>query len=241
LVMLVCLVAIPLAALFGSSMPAVIKAVQQGRWPTLAELRGNANAQQSLLPAGPDFVPASAPQAAVAGPAAAGGEPNRPVAAGSAAQWPGPAAEPSGVLRAGYDAPLGPGQPATRGPTVGLMQLPANEPNLVPVGPGGERPAAASDMSPLARPLASGPAAANLRSSRGPDPYTQIQDRLQQLGATYYLLEFLGDQRVYRFYCRMAVGGNIRTPRPFWSLDADPCKAMSQVLQQVESWQSGRL
>jgi len=36
-----------------------------------------------------------------------------------------------------------------------------------------------------------------------------MQDRLRQLGATYYLLETWGNQRqFYRFYCQMAVGGN---------------------------------
>ncbi len=39
LVMLVCLVAIPLAALCGSSLPVLLKAAQEGRLPTLAELK----------------------------------------------------------------------------------------------------------------------------------------------------------------------------------------------------------
>ena len=38
LVMMVCLIAIPLAALFGSSLPDAIKALKEGRWPTLASL-----------------------------------------------------------------------------------------------------------------------------------------------------------------------------------------------------------
>ena len=35
LVMMACLIAIPLVALFGTSLPDVIKAVKEGRWPTL--------------------------------------------------------------------------------------------------------------------------------------------------------------------------------------------------------------
>ena len=38
-----------------------------------------------------------------------------------------------------------------------------------------------------------------------------IQQRLQQLGATYYVLESWGnEQQLYRFYCKMAVGGSAR-------------------------------
>jgi hypothetical protein len=61
------------------------------------------------------------------------------------------------------------------------------------------------------------------------------------LGATYYLLESWGDQeRQYRFYCEMAIGGNTRYKRSFWSIDTDPVRAMAQVLEQVQAWQVGR-
>ena len=46
-------------------------------------------------------------------------------------------------------------------------------------------------------------------SRRKTIPFTTIQNRLRQLGATYYLLGVLGGQQQrYRFYCKMAVGGN---------------------------------
>ena len=38
LVMMACLIAIPLAALFGASLPEALKAIQQGRWPTLSRV-----------------------------------------------------------------------------------------------------------------------------------------------------------------------------------------------------------
>ena len=59
LVMLACLIAIPLAALFGSSLPAVAKAIRQGRLPTIAELRGNAESQPGNLADAPRFIPAA--------------------------------------------------------------------------------------------------------------------------------------------------------------------------------------
>ncbi len=50
LIMLICLILIPVAAFCGSSFPAVVKAIQSGRLPTLADFRG---------PAGPTASPGS--------------------------------------------------------------------------------------------------------------------------------------------------------------------------------------
>jgi hypothetical protein len=64
-----------------------------------------------------------------------------------------------------------------------------------------------------------------------------IPERLQKLGATYYVLESWGnDQHLYRFYCRMAVAGSVNYTHCFEATDTDPGQAMQQVLQQVESW-----
>jgi hypothetical protein len=67
------------------------------------------------------------------------------------------------------------------------------------------------------------------------DPFRFTQDRLRQLGATYYLLESWGNQRqMYRFYCKMAIGGSPNYTRYFEAVHDDPLQAMRQVLQQVE-------
>ena len=69
------------------------------------------------------------------------------------------------------------------------------------------------------------------------DPFVSIQNSLRQQGATYYLLETVGGQQPnYRFYCKMSIGGNPNYTRPFEASDADPLRAMSLVLQQVEAW-----
>lgn len=74
----------------------------------------------------------------------------------------------------------------------------------------------------------------------GANPFLQIQERLKQLGATYYLLETWGtEQQFYRFYCRMAVGGNVNYAHCFESTANDPIKAMNEVLRQVEDWRKG--
>jgi hypothetical protein len=72
------------------------------------------------------------------------------------------------------------------------------------------------------------------------DPFHSIPDRLRQLGATYYLLESWGsEQQMYRFYCKMAVGGNADYTRYFEAANSDPLRAMSEVLRQVETWRDG--
>lgn len=59
------------------------------------------------------------------------------------------------------------------------------------------------------------------------DQFHAIQDRLRQLGATYYLLESWGnEQQMYRFYCKMAVGGSTTTrvtSRPPIPTRSRPC------------------
>ncbi len=73
------------------------------------------------------------------------------------------------------------------------------------------------------------------------DPYRMIQDRLRELGATYYLLESWGTgQQMYRFYCKMSVGGSADYTRYFEANHADPLQAMREVLGQVESWRGGK-
>ena len=68
------------------------------------------------------------------------------------------------------------------------------------------------------------------------DPYVSIQERLRRLGATYYLLESWGnDRQMYRFYCKMAIGGSAAYTRCFEATDANPLQAMRQVLRQIEN------
>jgi hypothetical protein len=44
---------------------------------------------------------------------------------------------------------------------------------------------------------------------------------------------------MYRFYCKMAVGGSAHYTRCFEATHADPVQAMGQVLGQVEAWRGG--
>jgi subtilase family serine protease len=73
------------------------------------------------------------------------------------------------------------------------------------------------------------------------DRFAYIQDQLRRLGATYYLLESWGDEQpLYRFYCKMAIGGNAGYTRYFEATDANPLQAMAQVLREVETWRNSK-
>ena len=75
----------------------------------------------------------------------------------------------------------------------------------------------------------------------GADRFTSLKERLRDLGATYYLLETWGSQgQLFRFYCKVAVGGSPNYARYFEATHADPLHAMSAVLEQVEAWRLGR-
>ena len=105
-------------------------------------------------------------------------------------------------------------------------------------GSAGQRPMAGRPVAGVrkvaATPGKAAPASAQPEAPLGSD---QIQLRLRELGATYYLLEAWGNgQQLYRFSCRMAIGGNSDLTRYFEAVDVDSQQAMQQVLRQVETW-----
>jgi len=73
------------------------------------------------------------------------------------------------------------------------------------------------------------------------DPFTEIRDRLRQLGATRARLELWGSQgRLYRFCCEVSMAGSDDFTYYFEATDADHLRAMTQVLQQLEAWWARR-
>ena len=257
--MLVCLIAIPLAALFGSSLPTVVKAIQEGRWPTLADLKSSVQPAKNSPTEPARFIPSNSPTPINGGTAvmipgdsrlqsAPGNPPPLPP------QFPGGGMghPSSGVVAAGFELSIASTQAAGPG-TAGSGGL-ANGPDrpippsqlVTPLLPTGSNPAPieqsgnvrTTETTAAMKASAADPSS---QATAGSDPFSLIQDRLRQLGATYYLLESWGDQkREFRFYCRMAIGGNSQYTRSFWSIDGDPVRAMGQVLGQVESWRSDR-
>lgn len=242
LVMLICLILIPVAAFCGGSFPAVMKAIQSGRWPTLADFRG---------PAGPPPNPATEAPRFMPTPAAGSLRATDPKTLGFsgpvAGFGPAPRGETAGspVVSAIYTTPINPhpsmGEP---GPVTASFQ--DNDPGIDPRRRLSPLPPGTGDLlSPdhLATTGHGDAPACRSGSAGGPscnDQLKYVLGRLQKLGATYFVLDTYGDEaREFRFYCKMSIGGNPHVTKPFWCFDGDPLKAVTQVLKQVEDWQSG--
>jgi hypothetical protein len=151
-----------------------------------------------------------------------------------------PAQVDSAVLPAAFNTPMpmagGPvSAPPVRtsAPTTGTHSeavAPATGFNLPqPAAPvvATETPMAAASQPPL--------------SAAVPERFVALQQRLRELGATYFLLESWGAQgQLYRFYCKIAIGGNTNYTRYFEATDSEPLAAMNKVVQQIEAWRAGR-
>jgi hypothetical protein len=224
LIILICLVLVPVAAFCGSSYPAVVKAIQSGRWPALADFH-NPSTPGSQGTEAPRYQPnpSADPNRTVCGPF--GCETSR-----------------SPVVPITYNAPIG--TPVLSGSGRSTSFPPKKDADgaiqkLFRV-PGEENSLSTQQLGVPARfdvPVSHPSTSVSLPPG---DQLNYVLDRLRQLGATYYLLETCGNEkREFRFYCKMAVGGNRGVTQPFWCIDSEPLKAMTAVLQQVQDWQSG--
>lgn len=249
LVMLACLVAIPLAAVVGKSLPDMARGLLQGRWPA------RSTPTSGPLSEAPRFVPTLS---AGNRPSVSAQQPNSEYARGplqDAPAWPGGALDPGGssVVPAGYEAPADrapesaasarragavslAGQGVSRPPAPALLAAPGT---TSPIPPGQRRILAPE--AGRAPTMGAGPSGQAPQTPSTVDQFTYIQDRLRQLGATYHLLESWGSrEQLYRFYCKVAVGGNPNYTHYFEATDSDPLRAMTRVLGQVEAWRAGR-
>jgi hypothetical protein len=212
LVMLACLVAIPLAAVFGTSLRDVFTAVFGNRW---ASDTVSANAALAEAPRFDRSPPAQPPNPVPADANAA------PLSALPPATNPLGGAAP-GVVPAGFEA--SPASPATYPPShAGAPRVaPGPLPPLSPVVQG------VGSQGPPAAPPAAG------------DRFGDVEARLRQLGATRYWLEEWGrGQSFYRFRCEVALDGNPDYVRYFEATGADRLQAMAEVLHNIEVWRSG--
>jgi len=217
LVMLVCVVAIPLAAIFGGSLPEVLNSLLEGAWPPQSISADKTSGRLSWLELS-GSKPAVSPAAA---------EPISDTWPTASPQCSGqPGGSPSVVIPADYEAVMGTPRPATS------IAHPVPNPTADAANPAGIMPfPGTSDQRPM--PLPGGGVPATL------DQFNEIQGRLRELGATRYLLEYWGSrQQLYRFYCKMAVAGNPSYTRYFEHTDSDPLRAMAEVLRQVEAWRA---
>ncbi len=239
-VMLACLIAVPLAALFGTRLPELAKEALGDRWNTIC----------NLLPGSHNDTPAPDSSAEAAPPLAATPNPfptNAP-APQFAPQWshnqPGAVPTPTTSSPA-MMPPLATAGSAPTNQLPGAIAASYNEPMPAPtMGPPTGVPSALNSGQPATTPMGAPLPLSNNNvaapSGRAPDRFTQCQRRLQELGAVYYLLETWGDRgELFRFYCKVAVGGNPNFTRYFDAADPDPLTAIGKVIQQIEAWRSG--
>lgn len=250
-VMLSCLIVVPMAAIFGSAFPDVVKSVLVDRivaWSTGKPLDSTTKSDANFS----EVTTASSAPASRRAVAAAEEAPRWNTGATSAGAWPTQAANsPSGVVPAGGVMPGAQETPPSANLAVGdtsrntsggyplqraAAEIPyrgAAEPAAQPVAQGG-----ASGMPEARSPFH----AAATPPGDQPDRFTAMERKLRDYGATYYLLETWGNEGdLYRFHCKMAVGNNPNYARHFEATDRDALKAMSQVLEKVEAWRAGRL
>lgn len=256
-VMLSCLIVVPMAAIFGSAFPDVVKSVLVDRlvaWGTgkspetiktaadggFGEVTsGHASAQSTSnnweAPRwGAQGATANTWQSQGANPAPLGVVP-----AGAAGVNPSMGNQ-SASFAAPADTLRGPAgaHPTPRGTTDAPYGNPPIEnvrggqqfsyPPRGPAAPAGDPAAMAAGRAP--QPL------------EQPERFTAMERRLRENGATYYLLETWGNEgELYRFHCKMAIGNNPNYTRHFEATDRDALKAMAQVLERVEAWRAGRL
>jgi hypothetical protein len=99
----------------------------------------------------------------------------------------------------------------------------------------------AQDESPSGSPVDVDPPVATPRASAGapPSQFGRIEQQLRGWGATYYKLEHWSNQgSLYRFHCRMSIGGLKHYNRHFEAVADDPVAAMHDVLEQVRAWRT---
>jgi len=244
-VMLSCLIIVPMAAIFGSAFPDVVKTVLVDR---IVALSTGKPPEPAAAPADPQGFREVTPNVAQGAPANSGAAPSWGAQAATASwQAPGAAAAPAAVVPLG-GPPQGEGfnQSASFAAPAAAAQPGEARPPMPPSGafPG----AGAPPHVPTAHIMSVATQAASCGTDRTacpleqPDRFTEIERKLREYGATYYLLETYGNQgELYRFHCRMAVAGGNQYPRMFEATDPDALKAMADVLHRVEAWRGGQI
>jgi len=223
--MLACLVAIPLAAVFGKSLPDLFKSLFGGR--PAAESFQTADSWGEAPPfellAMKEDASATTPR-----PLRPDGraEPLASAATGLSSPTPYPA---MGVIPAGYETPM-PSSPTQGTVNVGVGVVPDyGQPTYGPPSYG--RPGSASAPPENYYPV-------QPRTESVQTAVARIEQRLRELGATRMEYYWDGPQ-FYRFGCDASVGGDPTYVRHFQATNFDRIRAMGDVLQQIEVWRGG--
>lgn len=225
--MLACLILVPLAAIFGSVCPEVVRS-------TLVEpILGPKSAPPGTASADVGPSPLTGPFDLLATPPS-----SLPVPAEAPAWSPAGAAVPAVQNSPAASQAHAPAAPVSGFAT--LTRFDAAAETSAPGRPVGSASAAAFAAPELARDptaVSAGAVAAGAAQPAVPDRFKLLERRLREYGAIYYLLETWGSEgELYRFHCKMAIGSNPNYTRHFEATNRDALQAMSQVLEQIEAW-----
>jgi hypothetical protein len=232
LVMLICLIVVPLAAVFGTSLPDVARRLLEGHWsqsPAVATENAEESPHYRTDPAG-------------ATPLDRGGRPQGEARSAEVlpATYQMPDPLDRSVEAAVWQGPGSPAKDASSRLLHAAAELAGQGLSDVGAGAAGSAKAELFGAPPGELPateLSTQPASPGSAT----DQFADAQKRLRQMGATYYLLEAWGsDAERFRFHCEMAIAGNPHHTRHFEKTDIDPMRAVARVLQEVEAWRSGR-
>jgi hypothetical protein len=257
MIMISCLVAVPLAAVFGTALPKAVQSAFGGRSRSYSWHHSPAGDDE---PSPPSVLTMDepGPKLRVAAqshhePVVAAESPRlptahitgvRPIEDAVAAQvvetaplWnPSPrvAQAPKSRDMTAHFAPLPlPRRTDTRSEprTSGLQKTVYSQPYREPSDddePTADKPIQDGQIVSLQRPAA---AASNA--------LTEGERRLRQLGASYYRLEaWGGDAHLYRCSCNIALSPGSRATRHFEAIEAEPSQAIDAVIKQVDAWRA---
>ncbi len=251
-VMLSCLIIVPMAAIFGSAFPDVVKSVLVDRIVALSTGKPVEPATVASDPHGFREVTSGPSIGGMPADGAGNWEAPRWGAPGAeAAAWQadgstratpavvpvsGPGDRPGYNQSASFSVPVEPQTAPPAGQSPAVTQPPNSYPQFAPAQggmPGNSAPAVSANPGVVGVDRTACPL-------EQPDRFTEMERRLREYGATYYLLETWGSAgELYRFHCRMAVANNGAYSRHFEATDRDALKAMADVLAQVEAWRNG--
>lgn len=250
-VMLLSLVAVPLAAVFGTgSWPRVQVKLDELRQELVARLEASgASKTPATSEAVIDPIVVPAQLAALPGPSQAASPP------------PPPPTPPTAAIATPFSNP----PPISSTPPFGATGLGARgsaginrEHPTMPAAAPSSPPAPSADIAyplgtspppvrldPEVRPAAYSAETPQFSSKAAPsepaDRAGWIQHRLQTLGADWYRLEsFVAGGETFRFQCKMGSPTNPNYVRYFEATSPEPLRAMQHVLDQVDAWVVGR-
>jgi hypothetical protein len=221
-IMIVTMVAIPLLAIFGKQLPELLEGIYRGN--TKSEQWQARPAQtMAAAPHAPGTNPAAAPAQHVGLSDAPAFQPSttgslNPTNTNAPKLEPPPLA--SNAFQSAQPLPLSPSMSSPRSNNLG-QALPPSTLRDQAVNP------AANHAAPMATDLTSA-------------AFKQGQQRLRELGASYFKLETTGEATErYRAVCQIAPVGN-NPVQTFTSIHVEPLTALNDVIAQIERSRSGR-